>query len=75
MTTKQPYQLFISSKCSCCDAILALLKDENITLPIINVDKEEYTLPFSIVMFPALTLGENLLSYGCDDIIAQLKKA
>ena len=73
MTSTNPYQLFISSKCSCCEEILSYLKSENLSIPVTYVDEEEYTLPFSIMMFPALVLGNKLMSYGCEDIITKLK--
>lgn len=75
MKTNLPYQLFISSKCSCCEKVLAYLKTKDITLTITNVDKDEYVLPFSMFMFPALVLGNQLISYGFDDIVAKLKTA
>ena len=75
MKSKLPYQLFISSKCSCCEKVLTYLKTKNITLTITNVDIDEYVLPFSVLMFPALVLGNQLISYGFEDIVAKLKTA
>jgi hypothetical protein len=73
MKVAKPYKLFISSKCSCCSDVLAFVKSKNLSISITNVDEEEYNLPFSIMMFPALVLGDKLMSYGCDDIISRLK--
>jgi hypothetical protein len=72
MKSSLPHQLFISSKCSCCSKVMAYLKAKNINISITNVDKEVYTLPFSIIMFPALVIGNQLVSYGFEDIVAKL---
>jgi glutaredoxin len=73
MKSNLPYQLFISSKCSCCEEVLSYLKTKNITLTITNVDKDKYVLPFSVLLFPALVLGNKLIGYGFEDIVAKLK--
>ena len=73
MPKSNSYQLFITSKCSCCEDVLAFVKSEKLTISITNVDEEEYNLPFSVMMFPALVLGNKLMSYGCEDIISKLK--
>ncbi len=75
MTQSSPYQLFISGKCSCCDDVLAFLKREKIDIPVVNVDEDDYNLPFSIMIFPALVSKSKLLGYGCDDIISKLKNS
>ncbi len=75
MTPTYSYQLFVSSKCNCSDKIMSYIKTEKIDIEITNVDEEEYNLPFSIMMFPALVLGNKLISYGCEDIISKLNAA
>ena len=75
MVDSSKYQLLVSSKCSCCDKILTLLKKEDISVPIINVDEKETDLPFSITILPALLKEKKLIGYGCDDIINQLQIA
>jgi len=73
MPHTKSYQLFVSNRCTCCDKILSYLKDEKIIIPTTNVDIEEYNLPFSLTIFPALVKEKQLISYGCDDIINHLK--
>jgi glutaredoxin len=73
MKSNLPYQLFTSSKCSCCEEVISYLKTKKITLTITNVDKDKYVLPFSLLLFPALVLGNKLIGYGFKDIVAKLK--
>ena len=68
------YQLFVSNRCSCCDKILNYLKSENITIKTTNIDEEKYSMPFSLTILPALVKGNQLVSYGCEDIISNLEK-
>ena len=75
MAHTHSYQLFIRSKCSCCNEILKYVKSEKNDILVTNVDEQEYNLPFSLVIFPALILNEKLVSYGCEDIIERLKRA
>jgi hypothetical protein len=67
------YQLFIRTKCSCCDDIVSNLKVEEIEIQIINIDYENYNLPFKLAIFPALVIKNKIVGYGCDDILACLK--
>lgn len=73
MSKTSEYQLYVSTKCSCCDKILALLESEQIVIPTINIDNEEYRLPFKLMILPALVTQKKLVGYGCDDIIKHLK--
>ncbi|MGB0887226.1 MAG: hypothetical protein ACPGSL_03810 [Vicingaceae bacterium] len=50
------------------------IKSEKINVQATNVDEEEYSLPFAIMMFPALVAGNKLIGYGNNDIIAKLKQ-
>ena len=67
------YQLFVSAKCNSCKELLNNLKTRNINIATINIDEDDYSLPFSLMIFPALVLDNKLMSYGCKDIITQLK--
>ena len=67
------HRLFISSECSCCAKMLDYLKTKKIHISITNVDEEYHPLPFSIMVFPALVLGDQLICYGFEDIIKKLK--
>ncbi len=69
------YQLFVSSGCSDCDKILAFIKSNQINILTTNTDMDEYQLPFSLMIFPALVLNNKLISYGYEDIATQLTKA
>ncbi|PCJ27834.1 MAG: hypothetical protein COA97_02545 [Flavobacteriales bacterium] len=75
MSNTSKYQLFVSNKCSCCDKIVDYLKRKKISISTINIDKEDYTLPFSLMIFPALVKEKKVVSYGCDDIIIRLNIA
>ena len=68
------YLLFVSNKCASCDKILNHLNNEKMDIQTINIDIEEYNLPFSLIILPALVKGKKLIGYGCDDIIAYLNK-
>ena len=72
MSTISSYQLFVSSGCSDCDKILAFIKAKNINISTTNTDNDEYQLPFSLVIFPALLLNGKLVSYGYEDIVSKL---
>ncbi len=73
MLPENKYQLFISNKCTCCDKILMYLKREKITVKTINIDEEDYNLPFSLIIIPALVQEKRLVGYGADDIMSFLK--
>jgi len=74
MESLSSYHLFVSNKCTCCDKILNYLKTEKISIETTNIDEEEYHLPFSLIILPALVKEKKLIGYGCDDIIANLEK-
>jgi arsenate reductase-like glutaredoxin family protein len=67
------YHLFVSNKCSCCDKILDYLKNEDISIKTTNIDEEEYHLPFSLMILPALMKETKLIGYGYEDIISSIK--
>ena len=73
MSNINSYQLFVSAKCDSCNELLNNLKTRNINIATINIDEDDYSLPFSLMIFPALVLDNKLMSYGCNDIITQLK--
>lgn len=73
MTTINSYHLFVSNTCSCCDKILNYLKEEKISIKTTNVDEEDYQLPFSLMILPALVKETKLIGYGCDDIISSIE--
>ncbi len=66
------YRLYVSNNCGGCRKVLMLLNQENISVKTINVDHENYTLPFPLLVFPALIKNEKLVGYGAKDIIAHL---
>ena len=75
MTTSAKYQLYIRTTCSDCDKILIDLESQKINVPVINIDNDDYQLPFNLAIFPALVMDKSLISYGYDDIISCLKTA
>jgi arsenate reductase-like glutaredoxin family protein len=74
MTSSNKYQLFISNHCSSCAKILTKLEEENINVAIINIEKDQYDLPFKLMIIPALVKERKLISYGVTDIINQLNQ-
>ena len=68
------YQLYISNNCGGCNKVVSLLKREKITVPTINVDDENYSSSFPLLIFPALVKNDKVISYGAKDIINHLKK-
>jgi len=60
------YRLYVGDNCCSCNNIEQFLNKNNITIPIINIDKEEYDLPFSLMIIPALVKNEKLIGYGPD---------
>ena len=66
------YQLYISSTCASCDNVLHKLKEHNLNVSTVNIDTENYRLPFKIMVIPALVKDNKLISYGCKDIINNL---
>lgn len=72
MPNKAPYQLFISNRCNCCDKVVSYLKTHQIPIETVNIDEQKYSLPFSLVILPALIKENKLVGYGYDDIISKL---
>ncbi len=68
------YQLFISSACNCCDKVIHQLKHDKLDITTVNIDKDTYQLPFSVMMLPALIKEEKLIAYGANDILKHLKE-
>lgn len=73
MPQNNPYQIYISSKCSCCNKLMNFINTKKIKITATNVDEEDYSLPFTIMMFPALVKKNKIISYGYDDIITKIK--
>ena len=68
------YRLFISNNCRGCEYVLEKLRLLNITIAIINIDKEDTNLPFSLMITPALVKDDDkLVGYG-PDIVNYLKR-
>jgi len=67
------YILFVGNNCCSCNKIAQFIKEKNINISSINIDEEDYSLPFSLMIIPALVLNKKLLAYG-PDILKYLKK-
>jgi len=63
---EKAYQLYVGNQCSSCERIITYLENKKITISVINIDNEDYDLPFSLMVIPALVNGERLLCYGAD---------
>ncbi|MDF1672508.1 MAG: hypothetical protein P1U41_03330 [Vicingaceae bacterium] len=72
MNPLSKYRLFISDGCDSCNHTLLKLKENNLNVSTVNIDTEQYQLPFKLMVIPALVKGEKLISYGCNDILASL---
>lgn len=66
------YQLYISNNCGGCKKVLSQLSIEGIEIKTINIDSENYTLPFPLLVFPALIKNHKIIGYGAKDILAHL---
>jgi glutaredoxin-related protein len=74
MTPSIQYQLYVSNKCNCCDKILAKLEEDEINIETINVDTDDYNLPFTLMILPALVKENKLVGYGYKDIVRYIDK-
>ena len=50
------------------------LKESNINVSTVNVDYDNYILPFKLMIIPALVKENELISYGYNDILKHLEK-
>ena len=67
------YTLYVDNNCSSCKKIQHFIHENNIPVNTVNIDEENYDLPFSIIIIPALVKGKKLLAYG-PDITPHLEK-
>ena len=65
---KEFYKLYVGNNCKSCDKIEFFLNQHHINIITINIDEEDYQLPFSLVIIPALVKNEKLIAYGPDII-------
>lgn len=77
MEKEQGYTLFVGNNCCSCNKITQYISKNNIDIPAVNIDDEDYSLPFSLMIIPALVLDKKLIAYGPDIFshIEKLKKA
>lgn len=72
MLNKNKYQLYISNQCSCCTKVINYLNAKKISINTINIDKDNYQLPFKLMILPALVKENKLIGYGFKDITKHL---
>lgn len=75
MAVIEKYQLYISTNCHSCNKVLLKLRENKMAVSIINIDTDNYHLPFKIMVIPALVKEKKLMGYGCNDILNLLPKA
>lgn len=75
MNSLSKYRLFISDHCDSCNHTLLKLKENDLKVSTVNIDTEQYQLPFKLMVIPALVKDEKLISYGCNDIITSLNQS
>ena len=68
----EEYTVYIGNNCCCCNNIIQFISNNNLDVSSINIDNEAYTLPFSLMVIPALIQNKKLIAYG-PDIITHLK--
>lgn len=68
MPEETKYQLFVSNHCTSCSKIQAFLNENNISFFATNIDEDEFSLPFSLMIIPALIKDNKLIAYGVDII-------
>tara|TARA_B100000809_G_scaffold259526_1_gene304720 strand:- start:5979 stop:6200 length:222 start_codon:yes stop_codon:yes gene_type:complete len=70
------YTLYVDNNCSSCKKIQQYISENNILVKTVNIDNENYDLPFTIMIIPALVKENKLLAYGPDitSILDQVKK-
>ena len=73
MSLIEDYQLYISSNCHSCKKVLYRLKQNETQISVINIDTDNYQLPFKIMVIPALVKEKRLIGYGYKDILQKLE--
>jgi glutaredoxin len=66
MIEEKGYTLYVGNNCCSCNNIHQFLKENNINISTINIDEQEYHLPFSLLVIPALIKNKELIAYGPD---------
>lgn len=72
MLKSNTYQLYISNQCTCCVKTLNYLSSKKIKIETVNIDEEDYQLPFKLMILPALIKEKKLIGYGFNDITKHL---
>lgn len=72
MLKSNTYQLYISNQCTCCVKTLNYLSTKKIKIETVNIDEEDYQLPFKLMILPALIKEKKLIGYGFNDITKHL---
>ena len=67
------YILYVGNNCSSCNKIENFITEHNIPIKVVNIDEEEVSLPFSLMIVPALVKDDKLIGYG-PDILKRLEK-
>jgi predicted thioredoxin/glutaredoxin len=66
LNNNNSYQLYIGNNCCSCEKIIDYMKEKNISTSVTNIDTDDYDLPFSLMIIPALVKDEKLIAYGPD---------
>jgi len=67
------FTLYVDNNCCRCKKIQQFITENNINVNNVNIDEEDYDLPFPLMIIPALVNNKKLLAYG-PDIIPYLQK-
>ena len=68
------YTLYTGNHCASCVKVATYLEKNDITFDEVNIDTDDYELPFTLMVIPALIENNELLAYGPDIIEYFLKK-
>lgn len=60
------FTFYVDNNCNRCKKVQQFITENNLSINTINIDEEDYDLPFPIMIIPALVDGEKLLAYGPD---------
>ncbi len=60
------YTIFIGEDCHECAKVIKFIRDENLNVRIVNLDKESEKPPLQIYIRPSLFKNDELIAYGTD---------
>ena len=62
------YTIFTGEDCHECAEVTAFIREQNLEIRIVNLDKDSEKPPFRLFVRPSLFKNEKLIAYGSDII-------